>query len=231
MRPLTAHVQSRQNAPLMRPFVAALLLLTAACPQPDDCSAAKPCAGGFNCLAGLCEPTDGGTDPCGETPPLFPKNLVPNPGYECGNPPTGWYADHGKLAAASNAPWAGASFARLSDSDGWPSLNLWLDPNVVSAPGTRTFCTRAWMRGSSVGRVTVREVVNSSSVNDVSFSSPVDGNWQVVPPEAYGALKIVGNNEQRYLLRFWVPNPTPADWLEVDDAQVWESADGGCMSR
>jgi hypothetical protein len=210
-----------------------VLLLVACSPPADECSATKPCAAGFVCAAGRCEVADGGGGGGGACADNGPgaKNLLPNPGFECGDPPDGWIVTHGKLSVIHVGTYSGTSAARISNSDGNAELSLWLQPDAVTNPGTKTYCTRAFMRGSSVGRLTVRKVVNSSYVNDDSYSSPVTANWVVVPPPTYGAMKVVGASEQRFLLRAWIPNPTPADWLEVDDVQLWESADGGCANR
>lgn len=227
---------SRQYGRAMRPAGAALLalLLSCAAPPGDECSNAKPCGAGSSCQAGRCVAVDGGPpidDRCVESaPPGLAKNLIYNPGFECGDPPTAWYAQYGKLSITHAGVRTGAAAARLSDPDSGPSTRLWFDRDAVTDPGTRVFCARAWMRGSSDGRLTVQKV-SSGMVNYDTYSSPMTPDWQVVPPPTYGAMKVAGAGEQRFLLYVWVPNPTPADWLEVDDVQLWESRDGGCVQR
>ncbi|MHB8874512.1 MAG: carbohydrate binding domain-containing protein [Myxococcaceae bacterium] len=215
---------------------ASLALLVACGPPPDECSASRPCAAGSSCRAGRCEAADAGggnADPCAENPAQTPRNLIYNPGFECGDPPAGWFAQNGQLSVVRNSPLSGTSVARLSDWNSVSTPRLWLDtPYAINAPGTKTYCIRAWMRGSSVGQLTVRKVATGGGGTDDLYSSPLTANWVVVPPPTYGAMKITGQNEKQFLIGVSIPNsPKASDWLEMDDVQLWESTSGDCHSR
>jgi hypothetical protein len=156
-------------------------------------------------------------------------NLLVNGSFECGT--SGWSAIGGVLSAEAGNAKTGSSSARLEAPSGGAAASLWYDADAVLNPGTKTYCTRAWMRGTAQnGRITVRKVASGAG-EDENFSSPVGPDWTLVPPQSYGPLKVTGAGELKFLLRVWIPNPSPGDVLIVDDVQLWESPDGTCGER
>jgi hypothetical protein len=197
-------------------------LLLTACP-----------GGGGECDGGTCPPDAGfdggsckGTDPAGA-----PPNLLANPGFECGDPPSGWYAQNGQLTSESTGGHSGSKAARLTAPTATVASNLWHETDVVVAPGTKTYCVNAWVRGSAANaRITVRKV-KAGFVNDENFSIPLTPEWQPIPPAATHALKVVGAGEDKFVLRIFIPDAKAGDYLLVDDVLLWESPGGNCTER
>ncbi len=73
--------------------------------------------------------------------------------------------------------------------------------------------------------------VKPGTVEYETFSLPLTNDWLPNPPAATHALKVTGKDEERLLLRIWIPNARPGDFMVVDDVQLWESADGTCSER
>lgn len=205
------------------PFTLALLVLPA-CPTPtQDCSESKPCGPGLVCVANACV-ADG---ECGGDS----GNLLENPGFECGDPPTGWFTQGGDVSSRSEGPKSGSRLARLSAPSGGAAASLWTEDDAVVAPGKDTYCARAWVRGTAAaGRITLRKVV-PGGVEDENYSTPLSTDWVLLPPASYGPLKVVGNGEQKFLFRIWIPSPKAGDWMEIDDVELWRSTDGSCKDR
>ncbi|MFZ5468578.1 MAG: hypothetical protein ACOZIN_03995 [Myxococcota bacterium] len=203
----------------MRPTFCALLLLS--CSPPE-----RGCADGGECTTLA---TDGGGI-CKGDGVASPPNLLDNPGFECGAP-SGWFAQNGTLTAETAIVHGGAQAAKLTASAG-SAASLWHEADAVQNPANRTYCARAWMRGTAAnGRITVRKVATGGGV-DENFSSPLSNtSWTLVPPASYGPLKVVGSGEERFLLRIWIPSPNAGEVLWVDDVELWHSANGTCSER
>ncbi|MBI3181473.1 MAG: hypothetical protein HYZ28_04965 [Myxococcales bacterium] len=208
------------------------LVVLVGCVPPVECGAGQVCPdGGQPCTGGGC---DGGQPKCpGKPVQGAPPNLLDNPEFECGSPPEGWDAKGGGQLDSDSFGRNGTRAARLSAPTGGAAASLWHTAPAVTAPGTRTFCARAWMRGTAAnGRLTIRKVVKGSPVvNDETFSSPLGADWVLVPPAGYGPMKVTGAGEDYFLLRIWIPDAQPGNTLVADDAELWESADGGCRER
>lgn len=161
----------------------------------------------------------------------LPENLLVNPGFECGAL-VGWKGQYATLSDETEVVHGGQRAARLTEMGSLSATGLWSEADAVASPGTATYCVRAWLRGTAPnGRITVRKVLGGGVV-DENFSSPLSNTeWTLVPPAGYGPLKIVAQNEERFLLRLAAPSPQPGDVLLVDDVELWTSADGSCKDR
>ncbi len=217
----------------MKPTLLLTLLFTPlallGCPGGEECSDTKPCSGVQSCVDHRCV-ADGA---CKESnPPAGPANLLDNPGFECGSPPNHWRAESGAVVTSESAGAKGGSrFARLSAPDGGAAPSLWYDGDAVASPGTKTYCARAWMRGTaSAGHLSVGRV-GPGTIDYDKFSSPLTSTWTLVPPADYGAMTVTTHDETKLLLRAHLQNPAPGSYVEVDDVQLWVSTDGGCKDR
>ncbi len=186
------------------------------------------CPSGPPCPSGDCTP-DGGPPDGGGGGCRVLGNLVYNPGFECGV--EGWQAvdlvESGTVSESTEAR-SGARSGLLTATRDAASVSLWTKDDAVVNPGRRSFCARAWMKGTNpVGRLTLVKV-KPGWKEEISFSMPVTGDWQIVPPPDTGPLLVTGENEDKILLRVWIPSAKAGDKLYVDDVQLWESPDGGC---
>jgi hypothetical protein len=201
----------------MRPIAAiALTVMLLGCPGPAE-----------TCPDGGC-PADGG-DPClGPSAESVP-NLLDNPGFECGSPPSGWYTTGGVLASEVENPKSGSRAARFLVPDGGVA-RLWHERDAIVDAGTKTYCANAWVRAGTAkdARLTLRRVGTNI---DENFSTPLTNEWVLLPPPTHGPLKFTAQDEPRVLLGFTIQNAKAGDSVIIDDVQLWESADGSCRER
>ena len=104
--------------------------------------------------------------------------------------------------------------------------------DVVDDGGTNVYCAAAWAKGTAP--YMRLQLLTDSVVNQ--FSAPLTAQWQRVPP----SINLDADNagSKRLLLVFETQigrsdgnNSKPGDTLEIDDVDVWQSADGGCRER
>jgi hypothetical protein len=210
---------------------ALLAAALAGCPGAQQCATSADCSAGQVCAQGRCQ-ADGEQDAgvCREVGGTA-GNLLDNPHFECGQPPLGWSAQFGTVAAITQDPHGGAQAARLTAPNAAAVVSLWHDADAVAATNGGTYCARAWLRGSGVnGRLDVRRVLADGSGGDnISFSIPLERSWSVVPPSQ--PLKIESAGFGRLLVRVVIPSARAGDTLDVDDVALWASADGSCSER
>lgn len=213
------------------PFAALLLL---GCPGPtEECNASIPCAAGYSCIANKCELQSsgggGGGLSCPEPTSAAPVNILDNPGFECGDPPTGWSQGFfGTLTKTS--PRTGQAAARWTSNAtaSASSVHYWLtsDSQANVSPG-QVVCAAAYVKGSGQNAVVKIQMVGSDLVRQ-SFAQPLTTNWNRIENNT-----AVGQNDTGAIFGVGLRQASTGDYIEVDDAALWISTqpDGGCSQR
>lgn len=152
-----------------------------------------------------------------------PRNLVPNPGFECGD--LGWAPQSGTLEAVSDAR-SGTKAVKLTASSTGAGVFAYATPIVTNAPADH-YCATAWVKGT-VGNAKLSILTNKNGVGtDTTFSSPVaTTTWIRLPPST--VLAVPNASGMSLYVRLLLSQGSAGDTLLVDDVDVWESADGKC---
>lgn len=208
-----------------------------ACPGPaeEECNATKACASGFTCQAAKCvaETTPGGGGggglACPETGVSGPVNLLDNPGFECGDPPTQWNQGFfGTLTKTTARTGTGAGRWTSTASATDTSVHYWLTSDIQSnvLPG-QTVCARAYVKGTGTNAVVKIQLVGSNLVRQ-SFAQPLTASWAKIENNT-----VTGVNDRQAIFGVGLRYAQSGDYIEVDDAAMWISnqPDGGCSNR
>lgn len=200
----------------------------------EECNAAKFCAAGFTCEAAKCVAVQtggggGGGFVCPETGVSGAPNLIDNPGFECGDPPSQWNQGFfGTLTKTTARTGAGAGRWTSTATATDPAVHYWLQANNEPAltPG-RYVCASAWVRGTGTNAVVKIQMVGSNLVRQ-SFAQPLTANWEKLENST-----IVGDTDTRAIFGVGLRQARAGDYIEVDDAAMWFSSqpDGGCETR
>lgn len=170
--------------------------------------------------------TDAGGGSCVDTPKT-PANLVKNSGFECGAAsPSEWGAIFGTVTFPGGEGRTGRAAKLVADASGG-RLAYQLD--VVTAPSAKTYCARAWFRGTAP----FMRVSLATAANVFSSNEQVTSGWKQAQYARANALKDdkVSLLVEMQLGRSDGQNAKPGDVLFVDDVDVWESASGQCDER
>lgn len=152
-----------------------------------------------------------------------PQNLVPNPGFECGDSPEGWDALGGTVDTQTLTVRTGTNAARLTTVNGGATLSLFPVEPLASTVGVGRFCAEAWAHGAPGTSARLSLSVNGTGGNVQSFSAPMEGTWV----RLHAALNTTALNDELSLLVSAL-DPAPGAELFVDDVDVYRSVDGGC---
>lgn len=204
-------------------------------PPEVECSTDKPCADGKVCENSVCVTPGGDGGPgfgvCpGTFGPASPPNLLGNPDFECGDPPSGWTTDfNGTLTAEAANPQSGARAAKVTskvNSSG--VISIFPVDYPVQSPGAKTYCAAAWVRGTdpATGHVEITEVTSSSGIVRHKFSAPLHAAWQRLKVDAATTA-----TSPKLSVRVYLENPKVGDFLVVDAVELWVSAGGKCLER
>ncbi len=154
-----------------------------------------------------------------------PANLVPNPGFECGD--MGWSPQSGTLAADPDAH-TGSQSAKLVATGATPAGKFAATLPVVASASGKTYCATAYLKGSIAdAQLSVLED-KGGTVIDHTFSMPVMGSttWLRTPPTIN--LDVPAAAGSKLYVRVLMRTPKATDTLFVDDVDLWESTDGKC---
>lgn len=157
-----------------------------------------------------------------------PPNLLPNPGFECGDPPVDWVPSaSGSLASETSNPHSGTRAALLVSDDGGVPVSLFPLAQTASS-GLRLWCASAWVRGvpaAGDARISLWTMAPGGLVEHNS-SAPLTAGYSLMSVSATTQAL-----DDRVTLRLWMVSPAKGAAMVVDDAELWASADGGCASH
>ena len=192
-------------------------------------SHSRPLLLGLSLLATACgpaDPTEGsGTCTDGSTPSA--PNLAPNPGFECGDPPSGWNGPlTGTLALGTGRTGKAAKVSARANTADQVKITLATAEPVAVAPLDGTWCASAWMRGTAANAVVIlrRDLGGGSMVDEASFE-PLTTEWKKLSHQA------TVSGDARLYVAAGIRGPQAGQYVEVDDVQVWKSASGTCSER
>lgn len=171
-------------------------------------------------------PVDAG---CGLLDAGNPPNLLVNPGFECGDGLVGWRPSASAMLTveAANARTGGGA-ARLVAMDGGVPSSLFLKVPLAQS-GIHTYCATAWVRGEPVSgnaKLSLWAMDPSGGLMQTDFAAPITSAFSQLHVSA--ATKA---DDNRVTLRVWMPSPAKGAALVIDDAELWATVDGGCLSH
>jgi len=190
------------------------------------------CALLLACGGGGTNGTDGGdTGNCLE-PGKSPANIVQNYGFECGDGTGEWVPVYGDLTFPTGDAHTGNRSARLTATSSG-GVRFAYKPDLVTNGGAATYCATVWAKGT-VPYMRMVVLQDGGDMQRIEFNSPVTASWTRVPPSI--ALKAPNGNAQHLILTFEMQtnrgdgmNAKAGDTLDIDDVDVWQSADGRCQ--
>ena len=183
---------------------------------------------GLSLLSGCGTDTGGGTGSCTDESNPSAPNVAPNPGFECGDPPTGWNGPlTGTLGVSPGRSGNAAKVSAKANSADQVKLTLATAEPVAVAPLAGTWCVSAWLRGTAANGVVIlrRDLGGGSMVDEASFE-PLAAEWKKFSHQA-----VIPASDTRLFFAAGMRGPQAGQYVEVDDVQVWKSASGSCTER
>ena len=193
-------------------------------------SRARPLLLGLSLLATACGPADttGGTGTCTDASNPSVPNVAPNPGFECGEPPTGWNGPlTGTLAVGAGRSGKAGKVTSKTNAGEQVKITLASADPVSSMDLAGTWCVSAWLRGTGMnGVVILRRDLGAGSMLDEASFEPLTTEWKKFSHQA-----TVPATDARLFVAAGMRAPKTGEYVEVDDVQVWKSASGTCSER
>ncbi len=154
-----------------------------------------------------------------------PVNLLANPGFECDTSPATWSGGvYGTFDLVSGGRSGRAGQVTVKDTLGGRFAYA---RDVVSDAGTKTYCVRAWVKGTApFMRMRVLRSPNNTAVEQADV---ITADWHRVPMGT--PLSFTGDNAAKVQLVFEIQtgrsdgqNGMPGQIMLIDDVDVWESS-------
>ena len=189
-----------------------------------ECAQDADCGAGLICVEQACTTPTVNADPCQPS-----WNFVRNGDFECGT--DGWSRgiSAASLSSVEQGAKVGSKALRITTSGS--ASTYYAVSTETKSVGPGTLCARAWMRGTTPAGHLRIVYANSAGVGQtVSFSSPIEvDEWALVRPSF--PLKADVSEKVNVHLRLAVTDAVSGQYLEVDDAKLWLSADGSCSEH
>lgn len=223
---------------LVSAVIAGPLLACGSPPEPE-CSPIRPCTqSGYACTdAGKCELDPGGGGgggglTCPESPAGNPPNLLDNPGFECGDPPSKWTPGFfGTLSKTTGRTGSAAARWTSIASPDAGTIAYYLTSDV-QAPVTvgQWICAAAYVKGTGQNAIIRMRVTTTSntSIDQQSFAQFLTTDWSRIENSTR-----VEPGYKSVVYGVGLRQPVAGQYIEVDDAAMWISTqpDGGCSQR
>lgn len=193
-------------------------------------SRARPLLLGLSLLATACGPADPTSEPgtCTDSSNPSVPNVAPNPGFECGDPPTGWNGPlTGTISIGVGRSGKAAKVASKTNAGEQVKITLASADPVASAELSGTWCLSAWLRGTGTNGVIIlrRDLGGGRMLDEPSFE-PLTPEWKKFSHQA-----SVPSTDARLFVAAGMRAPKTGEYVEVDDVQVWKSPSGACSER